>query len=84
MSLGNTSKLIVESRKIVEASNDNLVLNLILEIVTKIDNRIIQMEKNMGKRLDDMNADFLAVSTRVRSLENKKTNFRNKTDRMRE
>ena len=76
MSLGNTSKLIEESRKIVEASNDNSVLSLILEIVTKIDNRMIQMEKNMGKRLDDMKADFLAVSARVRSLEDKVTNFR--------
>jgi archaellum component FlaC len=66
MSLGNTSKLIEESRKIVEASNDNSVLSLIFEIVTKIDNRMIQMEKNMGKRLDDMKADFLAVSARVR------------------
>ena len=66
MSLGNTSKLIEESRKIVEASNDNSVLSLILEIVTKIDNRMIQMEKNMGKRLD----------ARVRSLEDKVTNFR--------
>jgi hypothetical protein len=43
-------------------SNDNSVLNLIIEIVTKIDNRMIQMEKNMGKRLDDMKADFIAVS----------------------
>ena len=42
-----------------------------VEIVTKIDNRMIQMEKNMGKRLDDMKADFLAVSARVRSLEDK-------------
>jgi archaellum component FlaC len=76
MSLGNTSKLIEESRKIVEASNDNSVLSLIFEIVTKIDNRMIQMEKNMGKRLDDMKADFLAVSARVRSLKDKVTNFR--------
>jgi archaellum component FlaC len=76
LSLGNTSKLIEESRKIVEASNDNSVLSLILEIVTKIDNRMIQMEENMGKRLDDMKADFLAVSARVRSLEDKVTNFR--------
>jgi hypothetical protein len=37
---------------------------------------MIQMEKNMGKRLDDMKADFLAVSARVRSLEDKVTNFR--------
>ena len=57
-------------RKIVEASNDNFVLSLILEIVTKIDNRMIQMEKNMGKRLDDMKT----VSARVRSLEDKVTN----------
>jgi hypothetical protein len=42
------SKLIEESRKIVEASNDNSVLSLILEIVTKIDNRMIQMEKNIN------------------------------------
>ena len=76
MSLGNTSNLIEGSRKLVEASNDNSVLSLILEIVTKIDNRMIQMEKNMGKRLDDMKADFLAVSARVRSIEDKVTNFR--------
>ena len=38
----------------------------------------------MGKRLDDMKADFIAVSARVRSLEDKVTNFRKKTDRMRE
>jgi sensor c-di-GMP phosphodiesterase-like protein len=74
MSLGNTSKLMEKSRKIVKASNDNFVLSLILEIVTKIDNRMIQMEKNMGKRLDDMKTDFLAVSARVRSLEDKVTN----------
>ena len=78
------SKLIAESRKFVEASNDNSVHNLILEIVTKIDNRMIQMEKNLGKRLDDMKADLPAVSARVRSLEDKVTNFRKKTDRMRE
>jgi chromosome segregation ATPase len=30
----------------------------------------------MGKRLDHMKADFLAVSARVRSLEDKVTNFR--------
>jgi hypothetical protein len=70
MSLGNTSKLMEKRRKIVEASNDNFVLSLILEIVTKIDNRMIQMEKNMGKRLDDMKT----VSARVRSLEDKVTN----------
>jgi hypothetical protein len=29
----------------------------------------------MGKRLDDMKADFLAVSARVRYLEDKVTNF---------
>jgi hypothetical protein len=36
------------------------------------------MEKNMGKRSDDMKGDFLAVSARVRSLEDKDkvTNFR--------
>ena len=72
------SKLIAESRKFVEASNDNSVHNLILEIVTKIDNRMIQMEKNLGKRLDDMKADLPAVSARVRSLEDKVTNFRKK------
>ena len=70
MSLGNTSKLMEKRRKIVEASNDNFVPSLILEIVTKIDNRMIQMEKNMGKRLDDMKT----VSARVRSLEDKVTN----------
>jgi hypothetical protein len=36
------------------------------------------MEKNLGKRLDDMKADLPAVSARVRSLEDKVTNFRKK------
>ena len=78
MSLGTTSKLIEESRKVIEASSESSVLNLILEIVTKIENGMKQMEHNIEKRLNEMKTDFLAVSAKVRSLEETTNNLRKK------
>lgn len=78
MSLSATSKLIKESRKIIETSNENPVLNLILEIVTKIENGMKLMEQNMEKRLDEMKSGFLAISAKVRSLEETTTDLRKK------
>jgi hypothetical protein len=54
MSLTDTSNLIKESRRIVDASSDNTVLNMILEIVTNIDNRVKQMESKMDKRFEEL------------------------------
>ncbi|CAG2221442.1 unnamed protein product [Mytilus edulis] len=81
--MSDTSRLIKESRRIVDASNDvNLnsgtLLNMILEIVTGIDSTMRRMETSMEKRLDDLKQDFLAVSARVRTLENQASDVNNK------
>ncbi|VDI14753.1 Hypothetical predicted protein [Mytilus galloprovincialis] len=83
MSMSDTSRLIKESRRIVDASNDvNLnsgtLLNMILEIVTGIDSTMRRMETSMEKRLDDLKQDFLTVSARVRTLENQASDVNNK------
>lgn len=83
MSLSDTSKLIAESRRIVDAAHDdtlsvNTVLNMILEIVTNIDSRMKRMETNIEKRLDDLKQNFLAISARVRTLETKASDFSRK------
>lgn len=83
MSMSDTSRLIKESRRIVDASNDvNLnsgtLLNMILEIVTGIDSTMRRMETSMEKRLDDLKQDFLTVSARVRTLENQASDFNKK------
>ena len=70
MSLTDTSNLIKESRRIVDASSDNTVLNMILEIVTNIDNRVKQMESKIDKRLEELKQAYLSVSAKVRTLEN--------------
>ena len=68
--LTDTSNLIKESRRIVDASSDNTVLNMILEIVTNIDNRVKQMESKIDKRLEELKQAYLSVSVKVRTLEN--------------
>ncbi|VDI31905.1 Hypothetical predicted protein [Mytilus galloprovincialis] len=83
MSMSDTSRLIKESRRIVDASNDvNLnsgtLLNMILEIVTGIDSTMRRMETSMEKRLDDLKQDFLTVSARVRTLENQASDVNKK------
>ena len=75
MSLNETSKLIEESRKIIEdeqgdTSNTTVLLNMILQVVTNIDTRMKKMEDNIEKRIDDLNQSMLSVSARVRTLEN--------------
>lgn len=67
MSLTDTSNLIKESRRIVDASSDNTVLNMILEIATNIDNRVKQMESKMDKRLEELKQAYLSVSAKVRT-----------------
>ena len=78
MSLHDTSKLIKESRRIVDASSENPLLNLILEIVTSIDNRMKQMETNIDKRLDELKQAYLSVSAKLRALENGLSEFNKK------
>lgn len=78
MSLTDTSNLIKESRRIVDASGDNTVLNMILEIVTTIDNRVKQMESKIEKRLEELKQAYLSVSAQVRTLENNMSEFSKK------
>ena len=80
MSLNETSTLIAESRKIVEAAHSdtlepNVLLNMILQIVTNIDKRIEIMETTMIKSVDDLKKEILSVSGRVRKLENLSTDL---------
>ena len=75
MSLTDTSNWIKESRRIVDASSDNTVLNMILEIATNIDNRVKQMESIMDKRLEELKQAYLSDSVKVRTLENNMTEF---------
>ena len=71
MSLTETTSLITESQKIVDAGNDNnaTVLNMILQIVTNIESKMSIMEKNIDKRLTDLNDKISNVTTRVRKVE---------------
>jgi hypothetical protein len=71
MSLKETSTLIAESRKIIEAGQDDSVslLNIILQIVTNIDTRMKRMETHIDKRIDELKQSMLSVSARVRELE---------------
>jgi hypothetical protein len=71
MSLKETSTLIAESRKIIEAGQDDSVslLNMILQIVTNIDTRMKRMETNIEKRIDELKQYMLSVSARVSELE---------------
>ena len=81
-SLVDTVKLIEESMKIVDASgnedeiqNPNKILNLILQIVTGIDNSMKRMETSVNKQLVELKKDFLGVSSRVRSMETQLAEF---------
>ena len=78
MSLSATSKLIEESRKVVDASQENSVLNLILQIVTDIDNRMKSMDQKIEQRLDELKQSVLSLSSRVRTLESKTSDFEKK------
>jgi hypothetical protein len=78
MSLTDTSNLIKESRRFLDASSDSTVLNMILEIATNIDNRVKQMESIMDKRLEELKQAYLSDSAKVRTLENNMTEFNKK------
>lgn len=69
MSLSDTSKLIEQSRKIVESSHDDVstIINMFLQVVTSIDSRMQRIETNIDKKLDELKQSFLAVSSRVRT-----------------
>lgn len=70
MSLHETSSLLAESRKIVEAGNDpQSILNLILKIVTNIDSSMDKLDKKIDKRINDLNDKLLSVITRVSKIE---------------
>jgi hypothetical protein len=78
--LNETSTLIAQNRKIVEAAHSdtlelNALLNMILQIVTNIDKRILIMETTMIKGVDDLKKEILSVSVRVRKLENLSTDL---------
>ena len=72
MSLEETAKLLSESRIIVDQgkeSNDVIyLLNLILNVVTNVDNRVQQIENKLSK-LDEVQAEINAISLRLGSLE---------------
>ena len=84
MSLRDTAKLIEQSRQIVDSTHDDpsnsnsAVLHMILEIVTSINTIMQRMEINVDKRLEGLKQYFLSVSSRVRSLENKVSDFNKK------
>lgn len=74
MSLSETSALIAESRKIVDSKHNDAfdvkaMLDMILNIVTNIDNRMGRLEANMNKRVDELNQSINLVSSRVSDLE---------------
>ena len=52
MSLSDTSKLIEQSRKVVENSHDDVstIINMILQIVTSIDTRMQRIETDTDKK----------------------------------
>ena len=71
MSLKETSKLIAESRKIVEEGGENdlsAVLNMILKIVTTMDTRMQKIENGTNK-IDDLKNALTSVVARIGDLE---------------
>ena len=72
MSLEETAKLLSESRKIVYQGKDSndvtYLLNLILNVVTNVDNRVQKIENKLSK-LDEVQAEVNAISLRLGPLE---------------
>jgi conjugal transfer/entry exclusion protein len=72
MSLEETAKLLSESRIIVDQgkeSNDvTYLLNLILNVVTNVDNGVQKIEKKLSK-LDEVQAEVNVISLRHGPLE---------------
>lgn len=74
MSLGETRKLLQQSRKIVDEADDNtnisVLLNTILKLVSSIDVRLQGVEKSVGK-FDEIKTIITSLSSRVVSVEKK-------------
>ena len=72
MSLEETAKLFSERRKIVDQgkeSNDvTYLLNLILNVVTNVDNGVQKIENKLSK-LDEVQAEVNVISLRLGPLE---------------
>ena len=72
MSLGETRKLLQQSRKIVDEADDNtnisVLLNKILKLVSSIDVRLQGVEKSVGK-FDEIKTIITSLSSRVVSVE---------------
>ena len=72
MSLGETRKLLQQSRKIVDEADDNtnisVLLNTILKLVSSIDVRLQGVEKSVGK-FDEIKTIITSLSSRVVSVE---------------
>ena len=72
MSLEETAKLLSESRIIVDQGKESnavaYLLNLILNVVTNVDNRVQKIENKLSK-LDEVQAEINAISLRLGSLE---------------
>lgn len=71
MSLKETAALLAESRKIVNQSKEDdsyVLLNMILKIVTTMDNRMQKIEKGVNK-IDELKTIITSVVARVGDLE---------------
>jgi hypothetical protein len=73
MSLEKTSKLLAESRKVIEDSSNNvdnaaMLFNMVLQIVTSIDSRLKTIESGI-ETINEIKKDLLLISSTVRNLE---------------
>ena len=73
MSLEETSKLLAESRKVIEDSSNNvdnapMLFNMVLRIVTSIDSRLKTIESGI-ETINEIKKDLLLISSTVRNLE---------------
>lgn len=75
MSLGETSKLLLESQKIFDSSEDlntntPVILNMLLQLVSSIDGRLKSIETAVDS-IKDIKKELLLMSAKMRELESK-------------
>lgn len=73
MSLGETSKLLLESQKIFDSSEDlntntPVILNMLLQLVSSIDGRLKSIETAVDS-IKDIKRELLLMSAKMRELE---------------
>ena len=73
MSLEETSKLLAESRKVIEDSSNNvdnapMLFNMVLRIVNSIDSRLKTIESGT-QTINEIRKDLLLISSKERNLE---------------